>query len=38
MQQVRAEYQKKYGKDLVRRIKGETRGDYEKFLVALVEG
>jgi annexin A7/11 len=38
MQQVRSEYQRKFGKDLVARIKGETRGDYEKFLVALVEG
>lgn len=38
MQQVCREYKTKYGKDLVRRIKGETRGDYEKFLVALVEG
>jgi annexin A7/11 len=38
MQQVCREYKTRYGKDLVRRIKGETRGDYEKFLVALVEG
>ncbi|KAF2729572.1 Annexin [Polyplosphaeria fusca] len=38
MQQVRQEYQKKYKKDLVSRIKGETRGDYERLMVACVEG
>ncbi|KAF2279578.1 Annexin [Westerdykella ornata] len=37
MQRVRSEYQRRYGKDLVKRIKGETRGDYEKTLVACVE-
>ncbi len=30
------EYKKKFGKDLVRRIEGETSGDYEKLLVACV--
>jgi annexin A7/11 len=37
MQQVRAEFQRLYKRDLVKRIKGETSGDYEKILVALVE-
>lgn len=37
MQQVRVEYQRKYRTDLVKRIKGETSGDYEKLLVACVE-
>lgn len=37
MNQVRAEFQKAYKKDLVKRIKGETNGDYERLLVALVE-
>ncbi|ORY17275.1 hypothetical protein BCR34DRAFT_51339 [Clohesyomyces aquaticus] len=37
MQTVRTEYQKRYKRDLVGRIKGETRGDYEKLMVACVE-
>lgn len=37
MAQVRREYQTRYGKDLVKRIKGETSGDYERLLVACVE-
>jgi annexin A7/11 len=37
MQRVRTEYQNKYKTDLVRRIKGETSGHYEKLLVACVE-
>lgn len=37
MQAVRAEYQKTYKRDLVSRIKGETRGDYERLMVACVE-
>jgi annexin A7/11 len=37
MQQVRAEFQRLYKRDLVKRIKGETSGDYEKLLVALAE-
>ncbi|KAF1816655.1 Annexin [Eremomyces bilateralis CBS 781.70] len=36
MQQVRNAYRQFYKKDLVKRIEGETRGDYEKLLVALV--
>ncbi|KAF2085550.1 Annexin [Saccharata proteae CBS 121410] len=34
---VRAAYQKLYNKDLVKRIQGETRGDYERLLVAMVQ-
>ena len=35
--QVKGAYKVKYGKDLVQRIKGETSGDYQKILVAMVE-
>jgi annexin A7/11 len=34
---VCAEYKKKYGRDLVQRIEGETRGDYERLMVACVK-
>lgn len=34
---VQAAYQLKYRKDLVKRIKGETSGDFERVLVALCE-
>jgi annexin A7/11 len=34
---VSAEYKKKYKKDLVSRIEGETRGDYERLMVACVK-
>jgi len=37
MQQVRTEYKNKYRKDLVKRIEGETRGDYERLMVACVQ-
>jgi annexin A7/11 len=37
MAQVAAAYQRKFGRSLVTRIKGETRGDYEKLMVACVE-
>ncbi|MCJ1439311.1 hypothetical protein MMC27_008703 [Xylographa pallens] len=37
MGQVKGAYKVKYGKDLVQRIKGETSGDYQKLLVAMVE-
>jgi annexin A7/11 len=37
MQHVRQAYQTRFKKDLVRRIKGETSGDYERLLVACVE-
>ena len=36
MGQVRGAYRTRYGRDLVQRIKGETSGDYEKILVAMV--
>lgn len=36
MAQVRGAYQTKYHRDLVSRIKGETSGDYERILVAMV--
>jgi annexin A7/11 len=35
--QVRTEYQKKYRRDLVSKIKSETSGDYERLLVACIE-
>ena len=37
MGHVRAEFHRKYNRDLVRRIKGETSGDYERLMVACVE-
>lgn len=36
MRQVRTAYQRKYGKDLAKRIKGETSGDYERLLLACI--
>ncbi|KAK7628450.1 hypothetical protein IWX50DRAFT_117331 [Phyllosticta citricarpa] len=37
MAAVKQAYHARYGKDLIRRIQGETRGDYERMLVAMVE-
>jgi annexin A7/11 len=37
MGQVRDAYKRKYGKSLVKRIEGETRGDYERLMVACVD-
>lgn len=37
MSQCRAAYRHFFKKDLVDRIKGETRGDYERLMVACVE-
>ena len=37
MSQVKGAYRVKYKRDLVGRIKGETSGDYERILVAMVE-
>ncbi|KAF2714441.1 Annexin [Pleomassaria siparia CBS 279.74] len=37
MGQVRSEFQRLYKRDLVKRIKGETSGDYERLLVGLAE-
>ncbi|PNS19057.1 hypothetical protein CAC42_1793 [Sphaceloma murrayae] len=36
MSQAKAAYKHFYKQDLVRRIEGETRGDYERLMVALV--
>jgi annexin A7/11 len=36
MTAVSNEYKRVYKKDLVRRIEGETKGDYEKLMVACV--
>jgi annexin A7/11 len=38
LQGVRQVYQEKYRHNLIKRIKGETSGDYERLLVALLEG
>jgi annexin A7/11 len=35
---VKSAYQSKYHKSLVKRVKGETSGDYERLLVAVLEG
>lgn len=37
MNAVSNEYRKKFGKDLVKTIESETRGDYEKLMVACVK-
>lgn len=37
LEAVKMAYKSKYKKDLVSRIKGETRGDYERLMVACVE-
>ncbi|KAL4961771.1 annexin [Aspergillus stella-maris] len=34
---VKSAYQHKYGRDLVSRVKGETSGDYQRLLVAMLE-
>lgn len=36
-EQVKRAYRLKYGKDLVQRVKGETSGDYQRLMVALLE-
>lgn len=36
MHNVRGAYAQKYGKDLAKRIKGETSGDFERFLLACI--
>lgn len=38
MVQIKGEFQKLYGKSLESFIQGDTSGDYEKFLLALVTG
>ena len=37
MSQVKGAYRARYKRDLVGRIRGETSGDYERILVAMVE-
>ncbi|PHH52696.1 Annexin A7 [Ceratocystis fimbriata CBS 114723] len=36
MEGVKVEYQRMYNRDLARRIKGETRGDFERVLLACI--
>ena len=38
MNKVKAKFQEKYGKELVPEIKSETSGDYQKIVLALLEG
>jgi annexin A7/11 len=36
MNNIQSAYQKKYNVTLVRRIKGETSGDFERFLISCL--
>lgn len=36
--EIKAKFQEKYGKDLIAEIKDETSGDYEKIAMALLDG
>jgi len=36
--QIKAKFQEKYGKDLVAEIKSETSGDYQKIVLRILEG
>jgi len=36
-EQVKRAYRLKYGKDLIERVRGETSGDYQRLMVALLE-
>ena len=36
--EIKAKYQEKYGKDLVAEIKSETSGDYQKIVMNILEG
>ena len=36
--EIKAKFQEKYGKDLVAEIKSETSGDYQKIVLNLLEG
>ena len=38
MNKVKAKFQEKYGKELVPKMKSETSGDYQKIVLALLEG
>lgn len=33
---IRGAYSQRFGKDLARRIKGETSGDFERFLLSCI--
>jgi len=35
---IKQAYRTKYGKTLAKRIKGETNGDYQKLLIACING
>lgn len=37
LHQVKGAYRVKYGEDLVRRVRGETSGDYQRLMVAMLE-
>ena len=37
VQQVKGAYKAKYGNDLIRRVQGETSGDYERSLIAMLQ-
>ncbi len=37
MQQVKAAYRHRYGRELAARIQGETHGDFERLLLACIE-
>ena len=37
MNQVKGAYRHKYGRELSSRIKGETKGDYERLMLACIE-
>jgi annexin A7/11 len=37
LENVKRAYQSKYKQDLVKRVKGETSGDYQRLLVAMLE-
>jgi annexin A7/11 len=38
MNQVKAAYRQRFGRDLGQRIRGETSGDYEKLMLACIGG
>lgn len=37
MTQVKGAYRHRYKKDLASRVKGETSGDFERILIALIQ-
>ena len=37
LHQVKGAYRHRYGKDLVQRVRGETSGDYQRLMVAVLE-